>query len=209
MKRRHLLLAGLLLALVASAIWGYLAYPRPKTVAKLKFVPGTRAATERHGKSQARTGAGQTGSRILRIDLLENVRPYTQYRRDIFSPLFVDKDTYAQRQAAAAAAAAAAAQRAARKSLPPAAQVKPPPMPTSIQSELSSFKFHGFLQQDGKKTVFLAKGRDITPLKEGSTFAGRYVATSITEQVLILKVTGTGEEIIIPLIENEPLRFTR
>lgn len=206
MNRQRLLLGVLTAVLAASAIWGYLSYPRQRTVARLKFVPGMRAAAERHGKAQAHADGGQAESRILRIDLLENIPPYTQYRRDIFSPLFVDKETYMQRQAEAAAAAA---QRAAQKAMPAGQPVKPPPMPTGIQNELSAFKFHGYLQKDGTKTVFLAKGRDITPLKEGATFAGRFVATSITEQVLILKVTGTGEEIVIPLIENEPLRFTR
>jgi hypothetical protein len=203
MNRRRLLLAVLLLVLAASAIWSYFSYPRQKTVAKLKFVPGTRAVADRHGKSQTPAADRQAEPRMLRVDLLENVPPYTQYRRNIFSPLFVDEETFMQRQAAAAAAAAA------RKALPPAVPGKPAPMPTGIQNELSAFKFHGFLQKDGRKTVFLAKGRDITPLKEGSTFAGRFVATSITDQVLILKVTGTGEEIIIPLIENEPLRLAR
>jgi len=82
-------------------------------------------------------------------------------------------------------------------------------VPSGIQGELYAFKFHGFLQKDGRKTVFLAKGRDITPLKQGATFAGRYLVTSVTDQVLILKVNGTGEEIVIPLIENEPLRPAR
>ncbi len=151
-------------------------------------------------------GTSKTESRILRIDLLERRPVFSEYQRDIFSPLFVTRETMLARQAAAAAAAAEAARLARMKSLTP---TKPVPVPTGIQSELAAFKLHGFLKKDGKKIVFLAKGQEITPVKEGTTFAGRYVATSITDQVLILKVTGTGEEIIIPLIENEPLRAMR
>lgn len=206
MNRRRLLLSALVLALVASGIWGFLNYPRQKTVAKLKYPPGTRAVADKPRTALVRPGASAGESRLLRIDLLEQVPPYTQYRRNIFSPLFVDRETFMQQQAAAEAARAA---KAAVKALPPAVPAKPPPQPTGIQSELSAFKFHGFLQKDGRKTVFLAKGRDITPLKEGASFAGRFVVTSITEQVLILKANGTGEEIIIPLIENEPLRLAR
>jgi hypothetical protein len=199
----------MVLLLIVSAIWGFFSYPRQKTVAKLKYPPGVRVVADSYRAKAARPGANESDRHILRYDLLENPPKSPEYRRDIFSPLFVDKETMLARQAAAAAAAAAAeAARMARKmaSVKPA---KPPPMPSGIQNELAAFKFHGYLQKDGRKIVFLAKGREITPVKQGATFLGRYVATSITEQVLILRVTGTGEEVIIALIENEPLRAAR
>lgn len=209
MNRQRLVLLILVLLLIAAALWGIFSYPRQKTVAKLTYAPGSRAISARKSLKEESPVAKQIDKRILRIDLLEKQPVFAEYQRDIFSPLFVDRETMLERQAAAAAAAAAAeAARLARR-IPPPLPVKPLPVPTGIQNELSSFKLHGFLKKGGKKIVFLAKGQEITPVKEGTTFAGRYLATSVTDQVLILKVTGTGEEIIIPLIENEPLRTMR
>ena len=206
MNRQRLVLLILVLLLIASSLWGIFSYPRQKTVAKLTYSPGSRAVSARKSLKAESPGAKQIDNRILRIDLLENRPVFAEYQRDIFSPLFVDRETMLERQAAAAAAAEAA--RLARR-IPPPLPVKPLPVPTGIQSELSSFKLHGFLKKAGKKIIFLAKGQEITPVQEGTTFAGRYIATSVTDQVLILKVTGTGEEIIIPLIENEPLQTMR
>jgi hypothetical protein len=204
MNRQRLVLLIAVLLLIASSIWGFFSYPRQKTVARLAYPAGSRATAKRHRPDSARAGAHVTDSRVLRLDLLENRPPLAEYRRDIFSPLFVDKETMMARQAAAAAAEAA---RLARKMSQ--VPVKPVPVPKGVQNELAAFKYHGFLQKGGKKTVFLAKGAEISPLKQGAAFAGRFVVTSITDQVLILKVTGTGEEVIIPLMENDPLRAVR
>jgi len=208
MNRQRQVLVILVLLLIVSSIWGIISYPRQKSVEKLKYAPGSRAVSPRNRPKADVPGTRKADNRILRIDLLERRPVFSEYQRDIFSPLFVTQETMLARQAAAAAAAAAAeAARVARmQKLTP---TKPVPVPTGIQSELAAFTLHGFLKKDGKKIVFLAKGQEITPVKEGATFAGRYVATSITDQVLILKVTGTGEEIIIPLVENEPLRVMR
>jgi hypothetical protein len=203
MNRQRLVLLIAVLLLFASSMWGIFSYPRQKTVAKLTYPVGSRATADRSRPTSARTGAREPDSRTLRLDLLENQPPFAEYRRNIFSPLFVDRETMLARQAAAAAAAEAARMAENMHKLPPA---KPVPVPTGIQNELASFKFHGFLKKDGKKTVFLAKGSEITPLKQGSTFVGRFLVTSITDQVLILKVVGTDDEVIIPLIENDPLR---
>lgn len=208
MNRQRLLLMILVPMLIATSLWSYYSFPRQKTVAKLKYLPGSRAiATRERVKTDLRR-AKPTDSRVLRLDLLENSPDSAGYQRDIFNPLFVDEETMLERQASAAAAAAAEAARRARLAAPPQ-PVKPLPVPTGVQNELAAFKLHGFLKKDGKKIVFLAKGQEITPVKEGSAFAGRYAVTSITDQVIILKVTGTGDEIIIPLIENEPLRAMR
>jgi hypothetical protein len=205
MNRQRLVLLIAVLLLIASSIWGVFSCPRQKTVARLAYPAGSRATAKRHRPDSARAGAQVTDSRVLRFDLLENRPPLAEYRRDIFSPLFVDKETMMARQAAAAAAEAA---RLARK-MSRAAPAKPVTVPTGIQRELAAFKYHGFLQKGGKKTVFLAKGSEIAPLKQGAAFAGRFVVTSITDQVLILKATGTGEEVIIPLMENDPRRAVR
>ncbi|NVN92961.1 MAG: hypothetical protein HXX11_20520, partial [Desulfuromonadales bacterium] len=67
----------------------------------------------------------------------------------------------------------------------------------------------GFLLKDKKRTVFLSKDKEIILVKKGDTFAGRYEAASITEQALTIRVTDTGEEIVIPLVEYASLRPAR
>ncbi|MDD2336691.1 MAG: hypothetical protein PHD01_08945 [Geobacteraceae bacterium] len=205
MNRQRLVLLILVVLLVASSIWGIFSYPRQKNVAKLKYSLGARAVSVRNRSKADGPATSKIDSGTLRINQLESRPVFSEYQRDIFSPLFVDKETMLARQAAAAAVEAA---RVARMMRPPK-PTKPVPVPTGTQNELAAFKLHGFLKKNGKKIVFLAKGQEITPVKEGATFAGRYVATSITDQVLILKVVGTGEEVIIPLVENEPLRAVR
>jgi len=206
MNRQRLVLLILVLLLIVSSIWGIFSYPRQKYVEKLKYSPGSRAVSTRNRPKADGPGTSKIDSRTLRIDLLESQPVFAEYQRDIFSPIFVDKETLLARQAAAAAAAEAARRAQMMSKLTPP---KPVPVPTGIQNELAAFKLHGFLKKAGKKIVFLSKGQEITPVKEGATFAGRYVATSITDQVLILKVVGTGDEIIIPLVENEPLSAMR
>lgn len=210
MKRQRLVLVLSILLLIVSSIWGILSYPRQKTVEKLTYSPGSRAASVRDRLQAKGSDTRQDDGRVLRIDLLESRPASAEYQRDIFSPLFVDRETMLQRQAAAAAAAAAAeAARLAAQRMASTKPLKPLPVPTGIQTELASFKLHGYLKKADKNIVFLAKGQEITPVKLGSTFAGRFVVTSVTDQVLIMKVTGTGEEVIIPLIEYEPLRAMR
>jgi len=209
MNRQRLVLLILVLLLIVSSIWGIFYYPRQKHVEKLKYSPGSRAVSTRNRPKADGLGSSKIDSRTLRIDQLESRPAFAEYQRDIFSPLFVDRETMLARQAAAAAAASAAEAARRARMMGKLAPSKPVPVPTGIQNELASFKLHGFLKKDGKKIVFLAKGQEITPVKQGATFAGRYVATSITDQVLILKVVGTGEEVIIPLVEYEPLGAMR
>ena len=209
MNRQRMVLLILVLLLIVSSIWGIISYPRLKHVEKLKYSSGSRAVSIRNRPNADGLGTSKIDSRTLRIDQLESRPAFAEYQRDIFSPLFVDRETMLAQQAAAAAAAAAAEAARRAQMMSKLAPAKPVPVPTGIQNELASFKLHGFLKKDGKKIIFLAKGQEITPVKQGATFAGRYVATSITDQVLILKVVGTGEEVIIPLVEYEPLGAMR
>jgi hypothetical protein len=97
---------------------------------------------------------------------------------------------------------------------PPVAVVAPvmpvtPPPPAdeaeTLQSTLARFTFLGFLKKDNRKTIFLSKDKDIILVRKGESFAKRYEATSITDQALTIRVTDTGEEIVIPLVENRAL----
>ena len=130
------------------------------------------------------------------MDLLDkDVSGFSGYRRNIFKPLFVDEIKVTKQKAVA---------------------LKPPPKPVPapvvepvlIQPEaapLARFTFLGFLKKGTVKTIFLANEKDILLVKKGDKLAGRYEATDISDQALTLTVTDTGDEIVIPLIENRPL----
>ena len=74
---------------------------------------------------------------------------------------------------------------------------------------LARFTFMGFLKKDARKTIFLANESDIILVKKGDKILGRYEATSISDQALTLVAADTGDEIVIPLIENQPLGSSR
>ena len=74
-----------------------------------------------------------------------------------------------------------------------------------FQSTLARFVFLGYLKKDNRKTIFLSKDNDIILVRKGDKFAGRYEAKSVTDQDLTIVATDSGEEIINPLIENQPL----
>jgi hypothetical protein len=86
--------------------------------------------------------------------------------------------------------------------------LSPPTEQVVIQPEaaqLARFTFLGFLKKGTARTIFLANDKDILLVKKGDKVAGRYEATDISDQALTLTVTDTGDEIVIPLLENRPL----
>jgi hypothetical protein len=141
--------------------------------------------------------------RILRLDLLDQQQPgFKGYRRNIFKPIFIDEVKAMMRMAAAT------------KPLPippvavPAPKVEPPPVVVqqeTLQTTLARFVFLGYLKKGNRKTIFLSRDKDIILVRKGDKFAGKYEATSLTDQALTILSTDSGEEIIIPLLENQPL----
>lgn len=214
MNRQRLILFILVILLALALVWSYLKWPRQKAVAVLKYAPGTRVPAEKR-REPAVALPSLAESRTLRLDLLDREQPaFTGYRRNIFRPVFVDEIKEMKQKAAAF-----------KPALPPvvtpkAAPVKPvgPPvepvllMPESPQQELAHFTFLGFISKDGNKTIFLSKeggrdkDRDIIFVKKGDMFATRYEAIELTEQALTILVTDTGDEIVIPLVENQALK---
>lgn len=192
MNQKLKVLYVLALALTASITWSFFNYPRPRTVSSLKHPPGSKAVAKKKRPALERSATKNVDTKKLRIDLLEQPGPdFSGYRRNIFQPIFIDRETMMARLAAEAAEKA----RKARAQI----VVKPPPVPSRTQQELSRFKYHGFAMKAGRKAVFLSKGDEISVLKQNDKFEGRYLVTAITDQLLILKVTGTGEELILPL----------
>ena len=195
MNRQRLILSILVIIFLIAAAWSYTAVPRPKTVDKLTHAPGRSAKPKTFA---AKTSASEAyDGRILNIAQLEKAQAeYRGYRRNIFKPIFVDEQKLLKQKAAAIKP----------PQLPPvqpqkAAPVAPPPE----SAQLARFTFLGFLKKDAQRTIFLTRDKDIILVKKGDKVAGRYEATSITDQALTLLVTDTGDEIVIPLIENRPL----
>jgi hypothetical protein len=202
MNRQRLILFILVTIFAIAAVWSFTAIPRPKTVDRLTYPPGvqTKPSPPVAQKSVREAYDG----RMLNIILLEKEQPeYKGYHRNIFKPIFVDEQKLLKQKAAAIKP----------PQLPPVQSQKAAPVaPVAPQPEsapLARFTFLGFLKKDAQRTIFLSKDKDIILVKKGDKVAGRYEATTITDQALTLLVTDTGGEIVIPLIENRPLAVGR
>lgn len=198
MNRQRLILFILVIVFVCAVIWSYSAIPRLKTVAEPKksAVQQAKAVVVK-----PKTAADETvDSRILKIGLLEQERTgFKGYRRNLFKPVFVDELKMLKQKAVAVK--------------PPV--LPPPPIQPAVAAvpavakpeaaPLARFTFLGLLKKDAQRTIFLAKDKEILLVKKGDKIAGRYEASSITDQALTLLVADSGDEIVIPLIENRPL----
>lgn len=200
MNRQRLILFVLAIVFLIASFWSYKAAPKPKTVDKLTYPPGQQA---KQAAAPARsTTQEKYDGRILNLALLEQIRAdFTGYRRNIFKPIFIDEHKMLKQKAAAFK----------QPQLPPvqsqkdASVVVPPAAQPEAAVALGRFIFLGFLKKDARKTIFLAKDKDIFLVKKGEKVSGRYEASSITEQALTLIDNQTGDEIVVPLIENKPL----
>jgi hypothetical protein len=206
MNRQRLALFILLILLLLAIVWSYISYPRPKTVSPLKYPPGSHLTAEKKRVTTVAPQAPRNQASSLRLDLLEQEQSgFKGYRRDIFKPIFVDELKIMKQKAAAVMPALPPAQPAKTVPAPPPIAAPPVTQQDVTRTELARFTFLGFLKKDNRKTIFLAKDKDIILVKKGDTFAGRYQAASITDQALTILVTDTGEEIVIPLIESRQL----
>ena len=211
MNRQKLALFILLIVLVLAVVWSFMSVPRQKTVTTLKYAPGqTQASVKAAVATPATNAAKQTSAsaatgdeRTLRLDLLEREQSgFKGYRRNIFKPIFSDEIKLMKLKAVAIKP----------PPITPVAVLPPkvePPLPVAQpetpRKELAHFIFLGFVKKDKRQTIFLSKDNEIILVRKGDKFAGRYEAKSVTEQALTIVATDSGEEIIIPLIENQPL----
>ena len=205
MNRQRLILFVLLILLLLAMVWSYYSFPRAKTVSPLKYPPGSHLVAEsRRVPAIAPQQSSQHEGNALRLDLLEREQSaFRGYRRNIFKPIFVDDIKIMKQMASALKPILPPAQ--AQKGGPAQPIVTAAAVPETPQRELARFTFLGFLKKDNRKTIFLAKDKDIILVKKGDIFAGRYEASSLTDQALTILVSDTGEEIVIPLVESKPL----
>jgi hypothetical protein len=214
MNKQKLALLIVLIILVLAVIRSFISAPRLKTVGSAKPVPGqTQLSVKARAVAPPRPAAtglksatktpNSSEDRTLHLGLLEREQStFKGYRRNIFKPLFTDEIKLMKQRSAAFKP----------MPIPPVPVAVPMPVPVqpvvqpeTHQSTLSHFTFLGFLKKDKRTTIFLAKDKEIVLVRKGETFAGRYEATAITDQALTIRVTDSGEEIVIPLTENRPL----
>lgn len=205
MNRQRLILFILVILFALAVLWSYSAMPRPKTVSSLTFKPGQQqksvvAATDKSAIAATNKLAhnADDGTR-LKISLLDTEQPgFKGYRRNIFKPVFIDELKVVKRKVEVI--------------MPPLPNVATPAPPVVTKPQpppLARFTFLGFLKKGADRTVFLAKENEILLIKKGDKIAGRYQATDISSQALTLTVTDTGDEMVIPLIENQPLTVVK
>ncbi|MDD2897119.1 MAG: type II secretion system protein PulP [Desulfuromonadaceae bacterium] len=203
MNRQRLILFILVIVLGITIIWSYNAIPRPKTISSVATTSNKPGKQGRQPKTAEAAvdkpiHSADDGTK-LKVSLLDSEPPHFKgYRRNIFKPVFVDEMKILRQKAMAIKPPPP----------PPPKPVPPPVMPVVIQPEaapLARFKFLGFLKKGSVRTVFLAKDKDIILVKKGDKVAGRYEATEISDQALTLTVSDSGDEIVIPLVENRPL----
>ena len=190
MNRQKVLLLVLVAVLVLAVIYAFLRMPEQKTVGKLKNVPG--------GPVEARKGVlVKTTLKKVNLELLDKPMPrFSGFKRNIFwlRPYETVKKL--------------------PPPPPPPQPLPPPPPPPSaeellsqaVRAELAKFTFLGFLLKDNRRTVFLSKDKEIFVVKKGERIANKYEVSAISDEDLTLSSTSGHGQIIIPLIENMPLK---
>jgi len=187
MNRQKLLLSVLVVVLVLSVIYSFWKMPRQKTVSTLTNTPGAKAKVKRTPQP---TFSNDTR---VRLDLLSHEsEKFSGFKRNIFGPLVQQKKEKIHKHRG----------KLARQSKMPST---PMPEQPTIQREMAQFTFMGFLKKDNKKTIFLSTNNEIFLVKKGDTIAGKYLVSNITDDMLSIRSSENGMEIIIPLIENRPL----
>ena len=185
MNRQKVLLLVLLALLAVAATYAYFRMPEQKTVAKLKFTPGSPAETRK-------ADTGKSDLKRLKLDLLDRPSPrFAGFKRNIFwlRPY-------------------ATAKKLPPPPPPPPPKTPPPPPPPQdpMVKEIAKFTYLGFLKKDTKKYVFLSKDKEIFVVKKGDNIANSYIVTNVSEDFLTINSASGGDEIVIPLVENMPLK---
>ncbi len=196
MNRQKLTLAILLLILALALLYSFWQTPQLQRVAKLKYTPGAVAETVRSVKP------APLDEKKVHLELLDQKsRRFSGFRRNIFRPIF-QEEVISLPQAIRLPTAP-----------PPPVLPPPPPVvvvePTPLQRDLAAFTFLGFLKKEQRKTIFLAKGKEIFLVRKGDRIAGKYEAVEITDEALTISLLEDGGEIVIPLVENMALSAPR
>ena len=195
MNRQKVILSAVLALFAISLVYSFTHQPSQKTVATLKYTPGTTAEASRQ------VNRGQDDHK-LHLELLDRELPrFSGFRRNIFQPIFHEEIK----------SPPIVGKPALPIPPPPAPALPPPspppaPAPDPVRAEMARFTFLGFLQKDNRKIVFLSKDKEIVLARKGDKIAGKYEVANITDEALTINLPVGGEQIVIPLVENKPLR---
>lgn len=198
MNKQKLALAILLCLFCVALFYGYLRSPRQQTVAQLTYKPGMTAKALRAGKEPVTKKDDQRFETIAFASV--GIVP-AEIRRNIFKPIFSEEINVPPLPLPPPPPPPV--------KLPPPAPpvVTPPPAPPvdTVGRDMARFTFLGFLKKDNRKTIFLSSDKEIYLVKKGDKIASKYQVTNVTDEALTINVLSSGNEIIIPLVENRPL----
>jgi hypothetical protein len=190
MNRQKTILFILLLIFAAAVIYAYLQLPEQKTVSQLTNKTVAPATTSRRGPA-----AAKPVSTRVNLALLDTMLPkFSGFKRNIFT--------------------LAAPMSRTKLPPPPPPPLPPPPLPAPtpsqvaqnvMVSEMAKFTFLGYLLKDDRKSVFLQKNNEIYVVKKGDRIENKFVVANISNDALTIDSTSGGGQIVIPLIENQPL----
>jgi hypothetical protein len=185
MNRQKLILSVLLAILALSVAYSIWKMPRQKKVTTLAFAPGSAA------KGKKLPGTAVSNDTRVHLDLLDR-KPerFSGFKRNIFGSIIQGQKTPVSKRTA-----------------PAVRPVQPVqiPQPSLAQRDMAQFTFLGFLKKDNKKTIFLTSNNEIFLVKKGDIIAGKYQVADITDEMITIRSSTNGGEIIIPLVENRPL----
>lgn len=69
----------------------------------------------------------------------------------------------------------------------------------NIENDLNDFRSFGYMEQDGEKTLFLERGKQIMLIRKGDRIDGKYLVKDITKDELILMVISSNKNIYFDL----------
>lgn len=192
MKRKRLLLWILLGILGLSLTYCYWAFPRQRRISQAGPAPVVGGQGANRGP--VRQPAAVAEDTRLHLELLKGAEggSIPGYKRNIFGS--VEPPPPPPPPAPKVAA-------------PPAGPPTPPPVATPVQQELAHFNFLGYLEKDGKKTVFLSRDQNLFLVHQGSRFGARqeFTVTELTPEKLVIQTDNDSRQIVVPLVENQPL----
>ena len=191
MKRNRLLLYILLGILGLSLTYCYWAFPRQQRISPQQ---GRSAASRQGtGKVSVRQSVTPVKDTRLHLELLKvDDGAFPGYKRNIFGSVQPPPPPPPSKVVPLPAAGTAAA---------------PPPGPIPVQEELAQFNFLGYLEKDGRKTVFLSRDHTLYLVNQGTRFGDQqeFTATELTPERLVIQSAKDDRQIVVPLVENQPL----
>lgn len=118
--------------------------------------------------------------------LAKPIYDYPGVKRDVFSPIEKPKPV--------------------RIKKPPVTIVKPPVVipPPAVEVFTTTLSFMGFMEQEKEKTIYIAtEDNEVLIIKKGDTMGERFEVDELTDSVLVLVDTETGEKALVDLIIEE------